>query len=335
MTKITKVGMLGLGSMGQKHVKNLLELPNVEVAAICGSTIDKAVAFSMEYTGGSARAYDSFDDMLDEEALDAVYICIPPFAHNGQVEKAASKGVAVFIEKPIAFDTTTAERMTAAVERAGVVSLVGYNYRFGGAVQELKRMIEDGRAGVPTLFEGRFYCNSLHSPWWSDRSRSGGQVFEQAIHIYDLALHFFGIPDRISGFTANLGHLETPGYTIEDTSVGSVRFRSGAMASICASNCAVPTEWDCTFTVICSKVTARFAHGNSAEFVFTDGETPVRQRYETHLDGHAEETRSFIAAVRGEGPEVCPIREGLLSLRLVENVMQSADDNGRQIAYVL
>ncbi|SFT14621.1 Gfo/Idh/MocA family protein [Paenibacillus sp. BC26] len=334
MLKSIRVGIAGLGMMGQKHARNLLSIPGVEVTAVCGTTLEKAEAFREAHTGGAAKAYEDFNTMLEKETLDAVYICLPPYAHQGQVEAAASKSIAVFLEKPIALNTEIAERMTAAVEGAGVVSQVGYHNRFGAAVKELKRLIEDGTAGIPTLFDGRYDCNSLHSSWWSDRNLSGGQVFEQVIHTYDLAMYFLGTPDKISGFTANLNHREAVGYTVEDTSAAVIRFRSGAMASITASNCAVPGEWNCSFTVICSKLTAYFTSANDAEFVFTGGSENARQTFASELDVYEDETVAFIAALRGEGPEVCPIREGLRSLRLVENVMQSADDDGRQIAYV-
>ncbi|WP_308636368.1 Gfo/Idh/MocA family protein [Paenibacillus silvisoli] len=333
MTQTIRVGIAGTGMMGQIHAKHLLNIPGVEVTAACGTTIEKAEAFCAAHTGGAARAYEDFNAMLDGETLDAVYICLPPYAHHGQVEAAARKGAAVFIEKPIALNTDIAGRMVTAIEEAGVVSQVGYHNRFGAAVLELKRLIDDGTAGVPTLFDGRYDCNSLHSPWWRDRSLSGGQVFEQAIHTYDLAMLFLGTPERVTGYTANLNHQEAEGYTVEDTSAAVIRFASGAMASITASNNAVPGEWNSSFTIICTKLTAHFKGSNKAEFIFTGGAEPVRREIDAELDVYAAETDAFIAALRGEGAEVCPIREGLRSLRLVEQVMRSADENGKQLNY--
>lgn len=333
MEKTIRVGMIGLGSMGRAHTEHLRSLPFVEVVAVCGQTREKAEAFSVAHTNGEASAYERYEDMLEEARPDAVYICIPPDAHVGQVEAAAARGIAVFVEKPIALDSRVAASMARAVEEAGVVSQVGYHNRFGTAVQELKRMIEDGSAGVPTLFDGRYDCNSLHGPWWRDRSRSGGQVFEQAIHTYDLAMHFCGTPARVSGITANLAHRDVPDYTVEDTSAAIIRFESGAVASICASNCAVPNEWNSSFTVICSKVTAYFASENRAEFVFTAGPVPERRLFEAKTDVYRDENKAFIAALRGEGPERCPIGEGLASLRLVERVVQSSEQDGAMLRY--
>ncbi|QHW29943.1 Gfo/Idh/MocA family oxidoreductase [Paenibacillus rhizovicinus] len=333
MEKQIRVGIIGLGGMGRAHAKHLRSLSGVEITAVCGQSMEKAEAFNAEHAGGTAAAYDRYEDMLEQETLDAVYVCIPPYAHRGQVEAAAKRGCAVFVEKPIALDSETAASMVLAVEQAGVLSQVGYHNRFGSAVRELKRMIDDGTAGVPTLFDGRYDCNSLHSPWWRDRSLSGGQVFEQAIHTYDLAMHLFGTPTRVSGLTGNLAHREISDYTVEDTSAAIVRFESGAMASICASNCAVPMEWNSSFTVVCSKATVYFMGPNKAEFVLTGGAEPVRRLFEEEVDVYLEENIAFIAALRGEGPELCPIGDGLASLRLVEKVMQSAELDGTMLQF--
>lgn len=331
--KELRVGIIGLGGMGRLHAKHLNGLPGVNVTAVCGTTQAKAEAFAAEHAGGRAAAYELYADMLEKEKLDAVYVCLPPDGHIGQAEAAAERGIAVFVEKPIALDSDRAARMARAVEQAGVASQVGYHNRFGSAVQELKRMLADGTAGAPTLFDGRYDCNSLHAPWWRDRSRSGGQVFEQAIHTYDMAMHLLGTPSRISGFTANLAHREVPDYTVEDTSAAVVRFASGAMASICASNSAVPSEWNSSFTVVCTKLTAYFDGPNRAEFVFTSGSEPVRKAFGEERDVYLEETKAFVAALRGEGPELCPIAEGLASLRLVERVTQSAEQDGATLPY--
>lgn len=63
--------------------------------------------------------------MIDRERLDAVYVCIPPFAHGGLDLEVVRRGLPMFVEKPLAIDLTTAERMATAVERAGLLTGVG------------------------------------------------------------------------------------------------------------------------------------------------------------------------------------------------------------------
>ena len=323
-----RVGILGTGSMGQTHAKNLQRIEGVKIVAVCASCMEKAEVFIGSFISGDAKAYDCFDNLLKETPLDVLYVCIPPFAHNGQVEKAAEKGINIFIEKPIALNTGRGESMLKAIKKAGVKSQVGYHMRFGYAVEELKKLIDSGKAGIPTLLNGRYECNSLHSPWWIDKEKSGGQILEQIIHIYDMAVYMLGDPELASGFASNLCHNGVIGYSVEDTSTSSIRFKTGALANISGTNCAVPMEWNNPFTIVCQNVTAFFLNPNKAEFVFNNGEVCERRVVEGGNDMYIEETKAFIGAVRGEIDNICTIEDGYKSLRLVEAVMKSAENNG-------
>lgn len=330
--KTIRVGILGAGFTAGVHSRNLLKISGVEVAAICDPEVERAKKLATSLHQENIRVYLDFSTMLNSECLDVVYICIPPYAHGGEVEIAASKGIHAFIEKPISIDIGRAESMVQAVKKAGVYSRVGYHMRTGAAVRELKRMIDGGTAGIPTLYDGRYDCNSLHSPWWRELDKSGGQVFEQAIHAYDMAMYLLGIPENVSGFLSNLCHREVPGYTVEDTSTSAICFTSGALASISASNCAVPLEWNNHFTVVCGNVTVHFDTPNKAEFIYTDGQEVCRKLVDDSRDMYFEETSAFIAEIRGEKVECCSIEEGLRSLYLVDAVTRSSAEGGKPIA---
>jgi len=132
--------------------------------------------------------------------------------------------------------------MVEAIEKAGVVSQVGFHMRFRASVSKLKQILDEGSAGRTTMFTGRFWCNMLGKDWWQRKDGSGGQIYEQLIHIYDLALHLLGQPDSVCGFMDNLTHTHVEGYTIEDTSIGTIRFADGSLATITGSNSAL--GWD-------------------------------------------------------------------------------------------
>jgi predicted dehydrogenase len=339
--KTIKVGILGAGSMGQTHVQRLLRMRGVQVTAVCDQDGACAAALNQSLLGGAAQCFNDFDAMLAMMRLDAVYVCLPPCAHDGQVEKAAAKGIHVFLEKPIALTEKRAKAMVAAIEKAGVVSQVGYHMRFATPVQRLKKQIASGRAGTPTLMQARFFCNALHSEWWRDVTRSGGQVFEQAIHIYDLALYLLGEAKSVAAYAGNLCHAEIEGYTVEDTSAAIIRFESGAMASIVASNCAVPTQWQGDFRLVCRKLTADvqdLAHatfyrtgGHPSEHYFGKELAVPCEVVEQEVDYYFEEDKNFIAAVRGTAQACSPARDGLRGIQLVTAVTKSAAQDGRRI----
>ncbi|MCX7841654.1 MAG: Gfo/Idh/MocA family oxidoreductase [Clostridia bacterium] len=333
--KSLKVGILGAGFTAGVHSRNLQKVQDVEVVAICDQDIQKANSLASSLEGNNTKVFNDFNNMLNSVNMDVLYICIPPFAHCGEVEAAAAKGIHVFVEKPIALEISRAESMVREIKKAGVYSRVGYHMRLGSAVQELKKLIEQGTAGIPVLYDGRYDCNSLHSPWWRDRKKSGGQVLEQAIHAYDMAMYFLGTPERASGFLSNLCHQDVPGYTVEDTSSSVVRFTSGALATVAATNCAVPFEWNNRFTVVCRNVTVHFDTPNRAEFIFTDGPEVRRSFIDDSIDLYLEETREFIATVRGQQPERCTIVDGLNSLYLVDAVIKSSEEMGKPVSIEL
>ncbi len=333
-----RVGLLGAGFMGRKHGQNLLEVPGVEIAGVCAQTVESARRLAEELKAGLATT--DFGELL-EAGLDAMYVCLPPDAHSGEVEAAADRGVHLFLEKPLALTIERAASMVEAIASAGVVSQVGYHQRFGSAVRLLKSMIADGSAGAPTLFQARYFANARHKDWWRDVTRSGGQVFEQAIHQYDLALHLLGEPAIVTGFIDNLCHRDQPDYTVDDTSVSAIRFRSGALASIVGSNCAIPTQWIGDCRVVCQNVTVEFTDPNDAVFTFSEGrpaeeyfrtgQVPQSRHHVEPVDVYLEETRNFIAAIRGQAPALAPADEGLTGVRLVAAVLQSAYANGQPI----
>lgn len=319
-----KVGIFGAGSMGRVHAQALQQIDGVRITAVASrqrSSTDKLIG-ELEL---DARACDSFSDVLDS-GCDAVYINLIPSAHNGECELAASRGVHVFLEKPIAACLERARSMADAVQQAGIISQVGYHYRFGHAVEQLRQKIDSGVAGRVTLFQGRFFAHCLHAEWWRKKEHSVAQVFEQVIHTYDMAQYLIG--DEMvhaCGSMANLCHRDVADYTIEDTSASVLQFKSGAIASIAGSNCAVPGLWTNDFRVVCEKLTADFSGPNAATFYYPTGEYEHESEHvESDDDMYLKQSQDFIAAIRAGRPARSPISEGLKGVEICSAVIESA-----------
>lgn len=325
-----RIAMLGMGGMGKNHSNNLRGIEGVEIVAFCSKPIDDAKQYVSE-NDLQTPVYEDFYKMLEEIEFDALYVCLPPFSHDGQVEAAAAKGKHIFIEKPIALNVDRGESMVKAIQENNVKSQVGYHMRFGSAVKHFVNIIASGESGEPTLYSARYECNSLHSPWWRDVDKCGGQVFEQVIHLYDMALYLMGEADRVSGFTANLCHKETPGYTVEDTSSASLHFKSGAIGSITGSNCSVPGQWNGFFRVICGNMVADFKNENEATFTYTNENEIREETICEDVSAKFEEDVYFIKTIKDEVAEIAPIAEGLDGLRLVSGVVESSQNDGQPV----
>lgn len=316
-----RIALLGTGYMAGVHGKNLAALEGVSVVAVCGTSLDKAKEFSAKQLGGTTAAYADFAKMLASEKLDGVVVTLPPYAHSGQVELAAANGLHLLIEKPIALTVERAESQVAACQKAGIVTQVGYHLRFSPIIARLRELIASGEAGRPTLFNAQYFCNNLHGPWWRDVRKSGGQVFEQCIHLYDMALHLFGPVNKAVGELANLTHTHLPDYTVEDTSASLLTFKNGAIGSIVASNCAIPWSWDNTFTAIFANLTVKFFSASKAELTFTKNGEPKSELIETTENPYALLAKDWVDAIRENRKTIAPIEDGLASLKLVAKVV--------------
>jgi predicted dehydrogenase len=325
MGKRLRTAILGCGNFAARHAGILVNLPDIELVAFCNRTPQKAEQYSRQYTDGRGQVFTDHHAMFDAMELDLVYINLPPFAHTDEVMVAAQHGTHVFVEKPIALDSALAWRMVEAVETAGVKSQVGFMFRFGAAVEHLKQALDSGEAGPPTMMLGRYFCNSLHSWWWRQRDKAGGQIVEQAIHLFDVMRYLLGAPATVYATWANLLHRDVPDYTVEDVSSTVVTFANGAIGTIAATNTAIPGRWLESYWVVTQRLTAEFQNSNNATFARTDRPGEVSLSVTAQTNTYLNETLDLIAAIRDDRPTRTPMREGALSLDLVLAAARSAD----------
>lgn len=327
-----RVGFIGCGYIARTHAVALAGLRDrVEVVACCDVVRAVAQSFADEFTAGTARVFTDHREMIEGAGLDIAYICLPPFAHTDQVELAAGWGCHVFVEKPIALSMKVARPMVAAVEQAGVKSQVGFQLRFGAAVEEAKRQLDSGEAGRAGLMIGQYLDNSPHAPWWRDRNRSGGQVVEQIIHLYDLARYFLGDAVNVYAGMGNVFHRDVADYTVEDIAAAIIHFDDGALASISSTNGALPDQRLYTWDLIARNRTMRFAGPNRAVFHHTDETPPPACEMDSQRDMKLAQALDLLEAIERDGVTRTPIAEGAKSLQLVLAARESAE-TGQPVA---
>jgi len=322
MTRL-RLGLLGPGGIGARHLEAAAKLPDVfEIAACCGRDPERTAAFAAVHGGA---AYIDFDRMLDEADLDVLVVATPPGAAAAQAERAAERGVHLLVEKPIALDALAAARMVAAADRAGVRAAVGFMYRFGDAVGRWRALAAAGETGPVGLFAASYHCNALHAPWWRERARSGGQMLEQVIHLIDLVRVFMGEPDSVYARAANLFHRSTPGYDIEDVSAIVFSWDDGRLAVLEASNAAIPGRWLKDWRVVAERCTGRFTDWNTALLTRT-APAVEEEAIQGTTDPFAAQLADLAAAIVERRAPAVPLAEGEASLRLALAARRSADE---------
>jgi predicted dehydrogenase len=294
----------------------------MELVACCGRDLARTEAFAAEHGG---QAYIDLDNMLDEVGLDLMIATLPPYTRGGEIERASARGVNLLVEKPIALDEAVGWRMVEAVERSGVTAAIGFMYRFGDAIARWFER-DPGRVG---LFAGSYHCNALHAPWWRDKAKSGGQIVEQVIHLIDLVRLFMGEPDRVYARAANLLHGDTPGYDVEDMSAIVFGWDDGRIATLHASNIAVPGRWEQEWSLYAERAVGRFTGWNDA--VLTSTAHPVEgETVAGTTDPFVAQLADLAGAIRQGRPPRVPLSEGAATLRLALAARRSAEQ-GREL----
>ncbi|MBZ4674183.1 MAG: iolX 1 [Spirochaeta sp.] len=321
--------LVGAGNMGMKHTNVLLGL-DVTIESVCDISEVSLEAYKQRFKGRleQVKYYQDFDQMLASSQADMVIITLPPFAQDGQFEKAAEAKKHVFIEKPIALTPERGLSMVRAAQNNGIISSVGFHMRQGAVYRYIKQLMKEGKAGKPVLFQALYSCNSLHTPWWRDKEKSGGQILEQVIHLYDLGRSLLGEPQGVSARMQNICHNNIENYTVEDVSSSLTAYASGAIGTISATNCAVPGVWKGAYTLVFENLMVECQDSNHATFIYTN-ENPIRRETISEEDSdHAKGIEEFVNCVKQDVQSPCSIEEGYKSLLYVYAATQSAEQSG-------
>ena len=240
-----KVGFIGTGGIAGAHLKNLKTFEDIEFVTMCDVVEEKAKARADEFGG---KPFTDFREMFDKVEMDALYICTPPFAHGEQERIACEKGIPMFIEKPIGVTLDQAVIINEMVQRSGVITSVGYHWRYGsGAQTALSVLKEEKILGALGYWMGGL--PGVH--WWRVRAESGGQHVEQTTHIFDLCRYMVGSDAVLVQAVANSGGMtDVPDYDVDDISMVNIEFKNGVVANI--TSCCAMKGWSrVQFEVFC------------------------------------------------------------------------------------
>ena len=226
MTRTTRIGFIGVGGIARQHLDNLRRIGGAQVVAVCDVDGPRAEQVAGEW---GARAYTRHEALLEQEALDALYVCVPPFAHTGQELLAVERGIPFLVEKPLDTGTEYAERVAAAVAARGLITCVGYHWRYFESVARARELI----AGRPIAMALGYWLDTLPgAPWWRQQHLSGGQFLEQTTHVVDLARHLVGEIVEVYAQMATRVLDDVEHLTVPDVGTVAVKFAGGAIGTI-------------------------------------------------------------------------------------------------------
>lgn len=266
------IGVIGTGFMGACHALAFREAPAVFQTALATrlemvADLDRTAAEQAAVRFGFRRATGDWRELVADPAVEVVAIATPNALHKEMALAAIAAGKAVYCEKPMALSLADARDMAEAARRAGVPTLVGYNYLRNPAVEFARRLIEEGEIGAPTYFRGlaeEDYMADVAVPfsWRCRRDLAGsGALGDLGSHIVSIALYLLGpveqvmadvhtvvperplpaagaLRERRTGTTAPEAGAPRQPVENEDMAHGLLRFASGVRGQVTASRVA-------------------------------------------------------------------------------------------------
>jgi len=209
-----RVAVIGVGHLGRIHARILARQPRAELVCVVDSDEARARAVAEE---ARCRALGGIEDL--PPGLDAVIVAVPTIYHEAVAVPLLERGIACLVEKPLAADLASADRILSAAERGGALLAVGHVERFEPGVRKLQEL------GVRPRF---IECHRLST--FQFRSLDVGVVHDLMIHDLDLVLHLTG--SEVASFDASGGTILTD--SLDLASVHLV-FENGARANVTAS----------------------------------------------------------------------------------------------------
>jgi myo-inositol 2-dehydrogenase / D-chiro-inositol 1-dehydrogenase len=236
-----RVGFVGAGAITRRHLGVLAKRGEVEVAAVCDLDTQRAQA-AADLTG--AKAHAEWQSMLDQERLDALFVCTPPESHAEPAVAAIQRGLPVYVEKPLARTLSDGLAIVSAWQESETVCSVGYQWRSLDLLQDLRSALRGAAPGMlisrsigPTedvrgdLTEAK---SGSSEAWFVDPRRSGGILFELGSHDIDLQLALAGPVESVQAAAAT-GLLALAGASssdLDDAVAAILRFAGGGLGVV-------------------------------------------------------------------------------------------------------
>lgn len=225
-----RVGVVGLGLMGQKRVASILQSQaDCELAAVCDLQLDKAQALSQKC---GVRSYESWEAMLAQERLDALVVSTHNAAAAAVCLGGLEKGVHVFCEKPLGRNSKEAAMIYRLARKKHLILKVGFTLRFHPAIAVAWQSVQGKELGRPLFCRcvyGHGGRSGYEKEWRACRELAGGgELLDQGVHVIDLFRWFLGDIAEVYGYIDTLyWKME-----VEDNAFALFRTFSGPPASM-------------------------------------------------------------------------------------------------------
>ena len=324
-----RLGFIGLGHIPTRAhlpaLKTMAEAGRVKFQALCDMNAETLEAKGKEYR--VPRLFIDHRAMLEEEELDAVYLCIPPTQHTDEEIQIAERGIHIFVEKPQTLDLAQAAAFEQAISKSGILSQVGFQNRYCATSEKVVELLADR---TPRHAQVSSYYSGRPIRYWTSRMElCGGTFVENTIHMVDLLRFFFGDIDSVTAFYVDRKPGEGPKpMNLPHIYNVSYRFVAGLTANVSISRVLTNVS-----------VSRRHVHLVSDDSLIEWSPGKLVENEKTVLEiqpapnAFAAQAEAFISAVEANDPKLLrsPYRDALNSLAAVLGANRSAELGGELV----
>lgn len=329
-----RVGVVGAGFIGRDHLAAYAGWPDARIVGVADVDLDRARAAAEPH---GAPAYPDLAAMVAAGGLDAISVCVPTGLHLAAVRIAATAGLHILLEKPMATSVAECDEIAGLAAAAGVTLMLGFTHRFHAELLRARSLIADGRLGVVGLVHDHFSFGEAGPwpAWYYARDLSGGgELMHDAVHLVDRMAWLLDSPilevhGRTSSFVRGI-----PG--VEDAGVATLTFANGAIGSLFVHEAPFPLHKDDERVPMPGRLELEI-HGTTGSLRYRTWQSLEFDSADEHWtvdDAPRDELRlevgEFLAAVReGRVPSV-GAAEGRRGIAVVQAIYES-ERRGRPV----
>jgi predicted dehydrogenase len=320
-----RIGVLGAARIAPPAiVRPARRVAGASVTAVAARDPARARAFATKH--GIPRVHASYDDVIDDPEIDAVYIPLPNGLHAQWTLKAIAAGKHVLCEKPFTANAAEAERVADAADARDVVVMEAFHYRYHALAQRIRAMVQDGSLGEITSVR-TWLCFPL--PMFSDIRYSyplaGGASMDCCYPVHALRTFGPGEPELVSA-KAKVLRSKKSGGPIDRAMTAHFRYANGAVGRSEAS------MWSHRVLRIAAHIDGTRGKIRALNFVAPQ----VYNRLRVTIDGkttrervkadptYVAQLKAFVAAVRDGEPFPTTARDAVVTMRLIDDIYRAA-----------
>jgi UDP-N-acetyl-2-amino-2-deoxyglucuronate dehydrogenase len=331
--------IVGCGHIAKKHAEAIQNIEGANLVAVCDKVPQAMDEYVKKY---GARSYEDLADMLSDPSIDVVNICTPSGLHAPIAVEAAKAKKHVIVEKPIALTLEDADLIINTCKENNVKLAVVHPNRFRPVVQELKRLMDEGRFGKlshanATVRWNRNQAYYDQAPWRGTKALDGGVLMNQAIHNIDLLIWLIGDVEEVYSMSATrLRNIEA-----EDVSTGVVRFKNGALGVVEAATTIYPKNLEESLSIFGEAGTAIISGTTATQFKHLAIESLNDEEINAIIEkvkanslgkpGHQCIIEDMIEAIQEDREPIVNGEDGKRALQLVLAFYESAEKKQRVI----